>query len=250
MDLQHHKIASPATACPGCGAAMQPEFFERVTAGELQIDICYPCCAIWFDHMESAQLAPGGVIALFRKIHEHRADPRHALPARLPCPRCRQPLRLTNDIVKSGRVSYYRCGEDHGRLTTFLHFLREKKFVRNLNAKELASIKAQVAEVRCSGCGGPVNIQSDTACGYCRAPLSVLDADAVEKALKEYTDKHVHLSDPAHIAAALHEAMVMQPARSRARERAGVALPAADISWSTTDLVLGGISLLVRHLAK
>ena len=233
---------------------MQPEFFDRAPTGELEIDICYPCCAIWFDHMESAQLAPGGVIALFRKIHEHRGDSRHALPSRLPCPRCRQPLALTNDIVKSGRVVYHRCAQNHGRLTTFLHFLREKKFVRDLNATELASIKARVAEVRCSGCGGPVNIKSDTACGYCRAPLSVLDADAVEKTLKAYADKHAQSNDPARIAAALHDALVVQPERARARDRARAqtefALPVVDISWTTTDLVLGGISLLVRSLAK
>jgi hypothetical protein len=229
---------------------MQPEFFERAPSGQLEIDVCYSCCAIWFDHMESAQLAPGGVIALFKKIHEHRTDSRLALPSRLPCPRCRQPLAMTNDIVKSGRVSYHRCGENHGRMTTFLHFLREKKFVRNLNAKELASIRAQVAEVRCSGCGGPVDIKNDIACGYCRAPLSVLDADAVEKALKEYADKHAQRTDPARIAAALHDAFVVQPARARARERAAVTLPTAEITWSGADLVLGGISLLVRSLAE
>lgn len=250
MTTHHNSSASPGLSCPGCNAAMQPEFFERAPTGELEIDVCYSCCAIWFDHMESAQLAAGGVIALFKKIHEHRADARHALPSRLPCPRCRKPLALTNDIVNTGRVVYHRCGENHGRLTTFLHFLREKKFVRDLNAKELASIKAQVAEVRCSGCGGPVNIKSDTACGYCRAPLSVLDADAVEKALTAYAGKHAQSNDPARIAAALHDALVVQPDRARARQRARVSLPAADISWTATDLVLSGIAVLVRGLAE
>lgn len=228
---------------------MQLEFFERAPTGELEIDICYPCCAIWFDHMESAQLAPGGVIALFRKIHEHRGDSRHALPSRLPCPRCRLPLALTNDIVKSGRVVYHRCGENHGRLTTFLHFLREKKFVRDLNAGELASIKARVAEVRCSGCGGPVNIKNDSACGYCRAPLSVLDADAVEKTLGELSVRQARGKDPARIAAALHDAFVVQPGRESAQERARTTMPVVDVSLSSADLVLGGISLLVRSLA-
>jgi hypothetical protein len=229
---------------------MQRELFERAPAGELEIDICYPCCAIWFDHMESTQLAPGGVIALFKKIHEHRNDTRHALRARLPCPRCHQTLVATSDIVKSGRVSYHRCTDNHGRLTTFLHFLREKKFVRNLNAQELASIKASVAEVRCSGCGAPVNIKIETACNYCRAPLSVLDAEAVEKALAEYSDKQSQRTDPARIAAAIHDALVVQPALARARERPAATLPTADMSWSTADLVLGGISLLVRSLAE
>jgi uncharacterized Zn-finger protein len=227
---------------------MQTETFERMTYGELEIDICYPCRAIWFDYMESAQLAPASVITLFKKIHEHRDDSLQPLPTRLPCPRCREPLVLTNDIVKSGRVTYHRCGRNHGRLTSFLHFLREKKFVRDLNSKELASIRARVAEVRCSGCGGPVDIKTDTACSYCHAPLSVLDGDAVDKALKEYADKQVKRNDPARVAAALHDALLMQPARARKFDHPRAALPIADASWSGADIVLGGISLLVSAL--
>lgn len=241
---------SPAEmACPGCGAAMLVEHFERSAGGELQIEICYTCRAIWFDHMESAQLAPGGTIALFRKIHQHRDDAHRALPARLPCPQCRFPLLLTNDIVKTGRVSYYRCEAGHGRLTTFFHFLREKKFVRNLTPAELNSVKAQLAEVRCSGCGGPVDIQRDTACGYCRAPLSVLDAQAVEKALAELSERQAQAGDPARVAAAVYQALMIEPRRAHLRDRkAGV--PGDVSSEWTTDLVLGGISALVSGFLK
>lgn len=240
---------SASTSCPACRNAMTRERVERITGGTLEIDICYPCCAIWFDHTESLQLAPGGVIALFKAIHDHRSDARHALPSNLPCPRCRQPLRLTNDIVKTGRVSYYRCEQQHGRLTTFLHFLREKKFVRDLNAGEINAIRGKLAEVRCSGCGAPVDIQTQTVCGYCRAPLSVLDADAVEKALKEYADAHRSRNDPVRIAAALQEALVAQPMQARARERAQAPTQQLDVTWATGDLVLSGISALMRSLA-
>lgn len=244
------KQNTAAAACPGCGVAMQAEHFERTAGGELEIEICYTCRAIWFDHMESAQLAPGGTIALFRKIHAHRADGYHALPARLPCPRCHEPLKLTNDIVKTGRVSYYRCGTGHGRFTTFFHFLREKKFVRNLTPAELNTIKAKLAEVRCSGCGGPVDIQRDAVCGYCRAPLSVLDAQAVEKALAELSQRQAHGSDPARVAAAMHQALMLEPRRARVRDRKSAGLPGDMSPELTTDLVLGGISALVDVLLK
>lgn len=244
------KQNTAAAACPGCGVAMQAEHFERTAGGELEIEICYACRAIWFDHMESAQLAPGGTIELFKKIHQHRDDGYHTLPARLPCPRCREPLKLTNDIVKTGRVSYYRCVSNHGRLTTFFHFLREKKFVRNLTPKELNTIKAKIAEVRCSGCGGPVDIQHDTACGYCRAPLSVLDAQAVEKALAELSDRQRHGSDPVQVAAAMHQALMIEPRRARERDRKATGMPGDSSPELTTDLVLGGISALVSVLLK
>ena len=181
---------------------MQQERFESVTGGEVGVEICYPCCLIWFDSLESAQLAPGGVIELFRKIHAHRADVRHALPERMACPRCKQTLKLTNDMVKSGPVSYHRCVQGHGRLTSFFHFLREKEFVRNLTLRELNSIKERLAEVRCSGCGGPIDLTRDTACPHCRAPLSVLDAQAVEKKLNALAERQAKSKDPVRLAVA------------------------------------------------
>lgn len=237
--------AASGTRCPSCASAMVIEHFERVPNGDVALDICYACRTIWFDHMESAQLAPGGVIELFKKIHTHRDASYHTLPARLPCPRCRTALKLTNDIVKSGRVSYHRCDANHGRLTTFFHFLREKKFVRNLTANELTSIKATLAEVRCSGCGGAVDIQRDTSCSYCRAPLSVLDAQAVEKALAELAQRQTRGSDPAQVAAALHQALMVEPARSRK-----AAAAASNETSLTADLVLGGIAVLVSRFLK
>ncbi len=237
-------------ACPGCGTCMQQEHFENLTGGEVGVEICYPCCVIWFDSLESAQLAPGGVIELFKKIHVHRADVRHALPERMACPRCKQTLKLTNDIVKSGPVSYHRCVQNHGRLTSFFHFLREKEFVRNLTLRELSSIKERLAEVRCSGCGGPIDITQDTACGHCRAPLSVLDARAVEKTLEALAERKARGKDPVRIAVAMKEALLDDPARARARERRLAKAPDTD-SWAqTTDLVLSGISAMVKAFRK
>ena len=244
-DTVEMPVVAGGAPCPGCGSAMCIEHFERMPHGEVTVDICYACRAIWFDHMESAQLAAGGVIALFKKIHAHRDDAYHTLPARLPCPRCRQTLKLTNDIVKSGRVSYHRCEANHGRLTTFFHFLREKKFVRNLTPKELDSIRGQLAEVRCSGCGGAVDITRDTTCGYCRAPLSVLDARAVEKALDELSERQARGADPARVADALHQALLVEPARARR-----AAASASNDTSRTGDLVLSGIAALVIGFLK
>ena len=48
---------------------------QRTTTGELILDICWDCHAIWFDQFESTSLAPKSVIELFRLIHEHRDKP-------------------------------------------------------------------------------------------------------------------------------------------------------------------------------
>lgn len=101
------------------------------------------------------------------------------------CFGCRAGLQLTHDIQRINRISYYRCPDGHGRFTTFFQFLREKNFVRSLTPGEIDRLKAQVAQVRCSGCGASVDLARDSQCGYCRSAISILDADAVKKTLAE-----------------------------------------------------------------
>ena len=168
---------------------MNEERFERHVVGQVKLDICYSCNAIWFDPLESNELTPGSIIELFRQIHRHRNDGRRLLSAKCSCPVCTRTLQNVNDLQRSGRFSYYRCPEGHGRLTSFFQFLREKQFVRSLTAVEISGLKAKVVQVRCSGCGAPIDLQKDSACSYCRSPISILDPDAVEKMLKELQDK-------------------------------------------------------------
>jgi hypothetical protein len=154
--------------------------------GEVLIDLCWDCHALWFDRLESAQLAPAAVIELFRLIHDHRDRPARPLAERMACPECATPLAFTHDLQRTNRINYYRCPQSHGRLTTFLQFLREKQFVRSLSSAEIDRLRAAVKQVRCSGCGAPVDVAKDAACGFCRAPLSILDPDAVNEALARW----------------------------------------------------------------
>ncbi len=170
-------------ACPSCRATMDKRPFGRHPAGEVILDVCWDCKAIWFDQFESAALSSRAVIDLFRLIHDHRDKPSRPLASAMGCPICRKGLRLTQDIQRTNRISYYRCPDAHGRLTSFLQFLREKQFVRSLSRPEIESLRASVKQVRCTGCGGTVDLAKDSACPYCRSPVSVLDADAVDKAL-------------------------------------------------------------------
>jgi hypothetical protein len=164
---------------------MERASFARKPHGRVELDVCYGCHAIWFDQYESAQLTPGSVIELFGRIHEHRDQPPRPLGGNPRCPHCRKALQVTQDIQRTNRITYSRCPEGHGRLTTFLQFLREKNFVRSLTPAEVQALRAHVAQVRCSGCGAPVDVARDAACGYCRSPLAILDADAVRKTLAE-----------------------------------------------------------------
>lgn len=164
---------------------MQRRVLARKPHGQVELELCFACHAIWFDQYESAQLTPGAVLELFGQIHEHHDQPPRPLGERLGCPRCRKALRHTQDVQRSNRISYYRCVEGHGRLTTFFQFLREKNFVRSLTNAEVDRLKVHVAQVRCSSCGAPVDLARDAHCGYCRAPISILDAEAVRRTIAE-----------------------------------------------------------------
>jgi hypothetical protein len=48
---------------------------------------------------------------------------------------------------------------------------------------EIDELSAKVGTIRCMGCGAPVDIRKDHACGHCRAPIAILDPAAVEQAL-------------------------------------------------------------------
>ncbi|MBL8521665.1 MAG: hypothetical protein JNK75_13500 [Betaproteobacteria bacterium] len=169
--------------CASCAVPMEVLPLSNHLGGVVEIDVCWPCHVIWFDNLESTSLSPASVIDLFKRIHDARDKGRNTVSLTPSCPGCSRGLSLTNDITKSGRFSYHRCPTGHGRLISFAQFLREKQFVRTLQPAELAQMKLTIKQIRCSSCGGPVDLTGDTACTHCGAAISVLDEEAVQKAL-------------------------------------------------------------------
>lgn len=167
--------------CPNCGDAMAAQVMAGAHAN-VEIDICYPCHAFWFDKMESPALSESAVLDLFKRIHEHKDQPRREIGKRLACPRCRAALAHTFDNQRGNKIEYERCPDGDGRFTTFFQFLREKHFVRSVTPVEMKELRANVSQVRCSGCGAVMSLEKSK-CTHCGAAVSVLDADAVEKTL-------------------------------------------------------------------
>jgi len=156
-----------------------------IYGADIDLDLCFACHVLWLDDRESIQLSPKGTMDMFRVLHEHNDDPRHALRNRLDCGRCRRRLSLNHDIGKGGRFSYYACPQKHGRLTPFSEFLKEKQFVRELSQTEQNRVRAELKHVQCSSCGAPVDLAKSFQCEHCGAPIAVLDADAVQKTLAQ-----------------------------------------------------------------
>jgi endogenous inhibitor of DNA gyrase (YacG/DUF329 family) len=225
---------------------MRPLRLARKLDGEVTVDLCADCQALWFDAFESVQLTPGGTLALFDAVRTARPGQQRALAATLPCPRCTLPLALTQDVQHTTRFSYYRCASGHGRFTPFVQFLREKDFIRPLTPAELARLRATIRTVRCSSCGAPVDLESNTACPYCRAPISILDPEAIAATVGALTaaetrratvdvDALVDVMLDAHRAA-------QQSERDDARRSPGAA--------AAVDLVLLGLAALGALLSR
>src|SRR5271165_5797078 len=180
--------ALPTIPCPNCRQPMQTQDLERTNQGTVRVELCFSCAGFWFDHLASVELAPGAVIELFKEIQSHRDDARQPVANQLNCPRCAGALVLSYDLSKSGRFSYFRCSNGDGRFTPFFQFLREKQFVRSLTPAELQRVRSQVRQIRCSECGAPIDLEHSSQCQYCHAPVSFLDPDAVEKAMRTWSE--------------------------------------------------------------
>ena len=188
---------------------MLKQRLERLHHGEVVLDLCFDCQAIWFDDFESVQITPGGTIQLFKLIHEHRNAQHQPLRDPLHCPRCNGRLLAGLDVAKhGGKFNYHRCLQKHGRFTTFAQFMIEKGFVRQLSAAEIGELAAKVGTIRCSGCGAPVDIRKDHACTHCRAPIAILDPEAVEQALTRY--QHAEIKRTTRDVELLGDAIVMR----------------------------------------
>ena len=154
------------------------------TLRPIEITACAPCNLFWFDKAESIRLTPKAVLELFQYIGK-AGTARKPLATTFSCPLCTTALALTQDLQRTTRFTYWRCRNDHGRLTTFHQFLREKNFIRAPSAAELAKLRATVRQIACSQCGAPVDLANDSACKHCGAAVALIDPEGVAKALRD-----------------------------------------------------------------
>jgi hypothetical protein len=216
----------------------------------LSIDLCTVCQGFWFDGREHLQLSPGAILQLFEIIHDAKG-PKATLPARLPCPRCGLRLSLTDDRQRATSFRYWRCARDHGRYITFFDFLREKDFVRELDPRQLAELKAQVRSVKCSNCGAPIDLAHDTVCSHCHTPLSMLDLEQVGRVvteLREVANRAAHPLPGGAGALAIALLRERQQVDSAFRAMGTPSWNALDASGGLVESGLDGVVSLLRRL--
>lgn len=211
---------------------------------KVEIDFCFGCQGIWFDSMENLKLAPAAVAMMFKEMHRHRDTPHAPLAERLRCPQCRGGLVQGFDIVRSGRFITHRCEARHGRFSSFAAFMIEKGFVRQLTKPEIADIARKVGVISCSSCGAPVDLKREDACSHCRSALSLLDPQAVERAMETYANASARqaASRPVEVADAL---VAIARERSRSQRTEAVATQVGIVgAVIAVDLLSVGLNLL------
>jgi hypothetical protein len=225
---------------------MQPQSFDGHMGREIEIDLCQPCQSVWFDARENLQLTPGATLTMFRIIGEHVSRPSLEDRDIAKCPRCHAQLRRTQDMQRNTRFEYFRCPNQHGRLTTFFDFLKEKDFIRPLTPQQIAELRKNVQIVNCSNCGAPIDLAKRSDCEHCGSPLSMLDLQQAGRLIEQLRD-------------AERTDQVVDPALPLALERArretehafhGLRHEGWDIETSSLGLVGAGLLELVRLLKE
>jgi hypothetical protein len=206
----------------------------------VDIDLCGPCQVFWFDQYENLQLTPRATLQLFRLIGEHAAAGRPPLPIAAKCPRCGSRLVPTHDMQRTVRFQYLRCPHDHGRLTAFFDFLREKDFIRPLSGEQIDALRRNVPTVNCSNCGGPIDLAHNSSCSHCGSPLSMLDVKQAERLIAQ-----LQQADDGH--RAIDPALPLR--LEQARREVEAAFATFDHERSPgPDLVAAGLDMLARWL--
>lgn len=235
--------------CPGCEHEMDVQRFPANYGGEVEIDVCAHCNGIWFDGRESLQMSPGATLNLFRVLYARSDQAKAPLQQNKACPRCESALKETHDLQRGTRFSYFRCGE-HGRFITFFQFLREKNLVRQMSPKELQQLKQQVQTVKCSNCGGPIELALGNTCPHCQAPVSILSEENIKQTLKDLQAKEEKRTTVAPDAAA-RIVMAQLQAQNAYRRVDSETLPltiTTGVRSNGGDLIAAGAELLIEAL--
>jgi hypothetical protein len=224
---------------------MTTETLEGHLGTTVPIDLCLPCQVFWFDDKESLHLAPRAVLRLFGIIGDRAMQPKRPAAEHPACPRCHIRLALTHDRQRNTPFQYLRCLKQHGRLISFVEFLREKDFIRPLSAEQIADLRASVPTVNCSNCGAAIDLATSSACAHCGSPLSMLDlkqAGAMVAALHD-ADSSSRTIDPA---------LPLRLEQARREVEASFASFQHDRAWlgdaATGGLINASLSALARWL--
>ena len=117
-----------------------------------QLDICSGRRLVWFDSLESVNLASPGWVALLRKF---QVDSSPALldakQVMLACPQCRSGLRTVHNRSRYGAFAALACPRGHGHLHTHTGALAYRGLARRLLPAERGALLRGHKPPQCLG---------------------------------------------------------------------------------------------------
>ena len=208
----------------------------------IEIDLCASCQAFWFDKYESLKLSAGSTLRLMKFIGENAATSKILSGQELKCPRCTTHLRLTHDMQRDVKFSYWRCMQEHGRFIRFIEFLREKNFIRPLSSQQIAELRQNLQTVNCSNCGAPIDLVHNSSCVHCGSPISMLDLKQSQQMLADLQAAAAKPIDP-----------LLPMNLALAKHHVDTLFIGTERDWgaaSSSGLVQAGLSAFARWLTK
>ncbi len=229
--------AVPATPCPSCRQPMRVLDLSAHYGRKVEVDLCAGCHLLWFDGVESVNLAGRGVLHLLRAIQESHGEAHQPMAGVLACPRCSGKLLRSANLTALGPTAHHECPRGHGAAQSFSLYLAEKGFVRPLYRPEVEQLRLRPHERQtffCVNCGAPLDPRERDACSHCASPVRVVDVLPLMRAVDRHTG---HLAPGATTSAGLpftqfacpHCAGPLDPARERR-------CPACAMPIAITDL--------------
>ncbi|NRF71809.1 hypothetical protein HLB44_32970 [Aquincola sp. S2] len=151
---------------------------------QVVVDLCEPCRLVWFDTLESVNLAGRGWIELLRRLQQAAAAEAPWLGQALGCPLCRAPLQPVHNLTRFGRCAALECRQGHGHLQSFALLLAERGLVRPLLPPERAQLADAQRSLACLNCGASLQGSDGEACTHCASPLVMIDLPRLAAALR------------------------------------------------------------------
>jgi hypothetical protein len=171
--------------CPQCSRTMAHLALQGHGAQPVVVDHCVSCRLVWFDAMESVQLAGLGWVRLLRELRcGTQGEPPAPRPQTLACPSCHAALKPVHNATRFGRFPALECPERHGYLHSHSGMLAERGLVRPLLGPERRALAEERRTLKCLNCGAACDGRGDE-CSYCTSPLLVIDLPRLATALRQ-----------------------------------------------------------------
>jgi Zn-finger nucleic acid-binding protein len=172
-------------ACPQCSQTMTHLALPGRGAQPVVVDQCASCRLVWFDAMESVQLAGLGWVRLLRELQRGvHGEPPASRPPALACPSCQVTLKPVHNATRFGRFPALECPGGHGHLHSHSGMLAERGLVRPLLGPERRALAQERRTIHCLNCGAACDGSGDE-CSYCASPLVVIDLPRLATALRQ-----------------------------------------------------------------